>query len=372
MDEDTARRYPEWTRLSPELVQAFLQDTLNGHYDLLPTETIWRDLKPTLKQRGYHLRSRYDAQWRPSWLGTDINPYWCEDSIKPITSNVMDATRDDGLSVAIKRVDRKPGEIEVARFFSSSELGLHPSNHCVPILDAFSDPVTPDSTYLVMPNLRPFDDPQFTFVGEVVDFVEQTLEGLQFMHEHNVAHLGCSEFTIMMDATRLYPQGWHPLRRDRSPDLLTKLPAPPSRISRPVRYYFTSFSHSIHFPPGAFPTIPPNWAIPQEDPVPGLCVDAYKADVYMLGCVYRRALCREFTGLDFLQPLVSGMTERDTGRRLSAADALALFRRMRKPLYMRRRLRPVHKTVSGRDAVAAVTSIVRPVDRTVEGAMDLV
>jgi hypothetical protein len=51
-----------------------------------------------------------------------------------------------------------------------------PTNHCVPILDSFSDPVFPRVDYIVMPALRPFNDPEFCFIGEVVDFVTQLLE----------------------------------------------------------------------------------------------------------------------------------------------------------------------------------------------------
>ncbi|KII93053.1 hypothetical protein PLICRDRAFT_170845 [Plicaturopsis crispa FD-325 SS-3] len=96
--------------------------------------------------------------------------------------------------------------------------------------------------------------------------------------------------------------------------------------------------------------------------------DAYKTDVYTLGCVYRRALCQKFTGLEFLQPLVAAMTDQEPSRRPSAADAVALFRRIRgqlDPARMRRRLRPVHETFPMRvvrDAVAAMNSIVRRVE----------
>lgn len=90
--------------------------------------------------------------------------------------NITDATRDDGLRVAIKRVKRKTDEVEIAKFLSSPTLRCHPLNHCVPILDVFHDPVNPGRTYIVMPLLRPFDDPTFAHVSEVVDFVGQTLE----------------------------------------------------------------------------------------------------------------------------------------------------------------------------------------------------
>jgi hypothetical protein len=51
-------------------------------------------------------------------------------------------------------------------------------NHCVPILAVFSDDWDPWYQYIVMPVLRPFNEPNFTSLGEVVDFVNQTSGGL--------------------------------------------------------------------------------------------------------------------------------------------------------------------------------------------------
>lgn len=49
-------------------------------------------------------------------------------------------------------------------------------NHVVPFYDAFKDSRTPHIEFMVMPVLRRFDDPEFTMVFEVVDFVTQCLE----------------------------------------------------------------------------------------------------------------------------------------------------------------------------------------------------
>lgn len=82
----------------------------------------------------------------------------------------------DGLSVCLKAVYKTPKEVEIAKYFSSPELLQEPTNHSVPVLDVLRDPSAPDFEYLVMPLLRPFDDPDFTVIGEVVDFVTQILE----------------------------------------------------------------------------------------------------------------------------------------------------------------------------------------------------
>ena len=60
--------------------------------------------------------------------------------------------------------------------FSHDNLRNDPRNHCVPVLDAFPDEGDNAVTYLVMPLLRPFDDPPFDFVHDIVDFTDQILE----------------------------------------------------------------------------------------------------------------------------------------------------------------------------------------------------
>lgn len=59
-------------------------------------------------------------------------------------------------------------------------------NHCVPILDFIEGDEEEYISFLVMPLLRKFNDPPFHFVGEIVDFVQQTLEVCTYP-----AHLHC-------------------------------------------------------------------------------------------------------------------------------------------------------------------------------------
>ncbi|KAF8556724.1 hypothetical protein OG21DRAFT_1506109 [Imleria badia] len=55
-----------------------------------------------------------------------------------------------------------PNEVKIA-----SRLG----NHCVPILAVFPDDQDPRYQYIVMPVLRPFDEPNFTSFGEVTSIL---------------------------------------------------------------------------------------------------------------------------------------------------------------------------------------------------------
>ena len=77
--------------------------------------------------------------------------------------------------MVIKRVERGSKEVEIAQMLSTRESLNEEDNHTVPILDYFDDKEDKVVGFLVMPFLRPFDDPEFSFVSEVVDFVHQTL-----------------------------------------------------------------------------------------------------------------------------------------------------------------------------------------------------
>ena len=82
----------------------------------------------------------------------------------------------------IKRIDCRthPHEFKIASRLGSSESRKDELNHCVPVLALLSDDRDPWYKYIVMPVLRPFNEPNFTSFGEVIDFVNQTLEASYF------------------------------------------------------------------------------------------------------------------------------------------------------------------------------------------------
>ena len=118
--------------------------------------------------------------------------------------SVMDAVRiKDGLPVFLKVAGK--AEADVHQFLWSDTLRADPRNRTVPLLDAFRLPHV-EETVIVMLRVRRFNSPRFDTVGEAVSFFEQlfevrgrrspvdsaltipVLQGIQFMHEHNVAH----------------------------------------------------------------------------------------------------------------------------------------------------------------------------------------
>jgi serine/threonine protein kinase len=179
---------------------------------LAPGEPYWVRLHDFLSTKGYRLRRRYDPDWQPSWLSSSrgqrrVKYYECEDSINPLVRtanfssvvlcvshavqnpNVLDAIRiADGLKVVLKRILSASSEHQIASYFSSPPMRSHPRNRTVPILEFIVLPNDMQHLLVVMPYLRCFDTPPFHCRKEVVDAFRQFLQGLEFMHEHGVAH----------------------------------------------------------------------------------------------------------------------------------------------------------------------------------------
>jgi hypothetical protein len=90
----------------------------------------------------------------------------------------MDATRQrDGKRVMLKKLfpEEGPHELRITQFFSSPEVARDPRNHCVPLLDVIEIPKT-GQKLMVMPFLRPFNNPHFQTIGEFVAFFTQVCE----------------------------------------------------------------------------------------------------------------------------------------------------------------------------------------------------
>lgn len=164
---------------------------------LLDFEERWRDKQSFLESKGYMLRPRYRPGWTPSWRNKPlVDPRNREDAIIPPVStdndwsfvsqtqhrfqpilNLMDARRlSDNQLICIKRVLTASHEISIACHLSRDEVRSDPRNHSVPILDTFQDDEDDRISYLVMPFLRPMDNPPFEVVQDVADFVDQILE----------------------------------------------------------------------------------------------------------------------------------------------------------------------------------------------------
>ncbi|KAH8103565.1 kinase-like domain-containing protein [Cristinia sonorae] len=289
-------------------------------------EVQWRERYDGLLVRGYQLRPRYRPNWKPSWIGTSLDVDCCEDFVDTIYTNVLDATRlRDNQLVCMKVVSRDSEEFRIARMVSPSNHTRSPNNHCVPIIEVIPDPTNSSNQILVMPYLHPCNSPKFDSVEQVIDFVKQTLEGLCFLHSQGVAHRDCWTTNIMMDAAVLYPDGHHPIKPWRTPDISGSSKVL-KRSHHPIKYYFIDFGLSTYFEIGESPYVlgakcadrtPPE--LSNEIPY-----NAFMLDVYILGHVFESEL-QAFPGIEPLKSLAAAMMDKQPERRPTAEDALRIF-----------------------------------------------
>ncbi|KAJ6558347.1 kinase-like domain-containing protein [Mycena capillaripes] len=296
-------------------------------------EEVWAGFQPFLETHGYMLRPRY----RPGWfLPVGMGPSSSETAI---AADVLDATRiSDGAQVILKMVQLFSADTYISCFLTK-EPGAQ--KYTLPILDIIPAPEYNELAFMVMPRMRNCCQPDFATVAEFVDFVQQVLEGLIFLHGKNIAHRDICRRNIVIDASHMIPGGFHfmrpntsdgqqPLRPytgDDSDPFLFKSRTQAGLGS--VRYYFIDFGLSSRFASydarglvtGVFGQL--------RDGVPELFeripYDPFKVDICLVGEMLRTEFLLEYDGLDFIVPFVRKLCRRNPARRPDATKALALF-----------------------------------------------
>ena len=92
-----------------------------------------------------------------------------------------------------------------------------------------------------------------------------------------------------MDAQALYPEGFHPVRLNYTPDILYRA-THFTRAEHPVRYFYIDFGLSTRFAPGASSYVLGD--VGRDTDVPELSndvpYDAFKVDIFSLGNVFSK------------------------------------------------------------------------------------
>nr|VWP00762.1 Pheromone processing endoprotease KexB (EC [Ganoderma boninense] len=294
-------------------------------------EAWWRDHQQWLEERGYMLRPRYHPGWQPSWI-TDPQETknQCEDMDPPISSYILDAVRiwDNSLVVLKKVISwRNPHEVKISQYLSLEALRSDPRNHSVHVLDVLGVPDDPDATIMVLPLLRACDNPHWQTEGEVLSFVKQIFEGIQYMHELHVAHRDCTVGNIMYDPRPMFPNMFHPRRPSRSLDYQFS-PKHSTRTACPVRYFFIDFGLSRRYkseggPPRERPIRGGDKSVPEFETWNGELLDPFPTDIYYLGNVW--LVTKHYRGMEFLAPLVKDMVHPDPSQRPTIDDVVRRF-----------------------------------------------
>ncbi|KAI0072000.1 kinase-like protein [Panus rudis PR-1116 ss-1] len=330
----------------------------HGPVRLFDHEKFWAEHQPWLAEKGYVLRPRYRPGWTPSWKGEDVFLLDYEDAILPVNGHILDATREaDGEAVILKLVHQNvhPLEKEISLFLSREPLVSHPRNHCVPINDVLDVPDMEDSIILVMPVLRPHDDPRMKSVGEALEFFRQIFEGLQFMHQLHIAHRDCTTMNIMMDPKPTFPRGFHPREMQKNSNFQGHAKHY-TRTARPTKYYLIDFGLSRKYspadgPPREPPILGGDRSVPEfqfapEDPI--LPVDPFPTDVYYIGNMIREYYMKTKVGLQFMEPLINDMVQTDPSKRPTMDEVVKRFDDIRRRIpWWRLRSRLADKDETG-------------------------
>ncbi|KAJ7154563.1 kinase-like domain-containing protein [Mycena filopes] len=297
---------------------------------LLIVERFWASIQPFLLTEGYQLRPRYRPDWVPSWTVKKNRHQQYEDALTIIFISVLDATRiSDGKKVILKRIETNGDEMAIMKHLNTPSMRSDPRNRTIPLLEVIPLPEGPWSL-LVMPYCREFNYPPFHCRNEFVAAMSQFLEGLEFMHEQNIVHFDIAPQNMMMDESRVVPQGSH-FCNPRTHTGIWGLFSWNDRCTvPPVDYYYIDFGLSSFYPDGqdtarrlgtlrTFPTIPELSATVPYNP--------FKADIFQLGLTMHKSI-DAYPSLEDFRPVADGMTATNPSDRRVPADALAHLRRI--------------------------------------------
>jgi len=136
-----------------------------------------------------------------------------------------DSSKPSGASTSLmlRRVKRHSPESSILQTLNGDETRNDPWN---PAPNLLYTAERGDDVVLCFERLFDSDDPPLQTVSNVIDYIRQALEGLCFLHEHNVVHRAYGDPTgVMMDIGRTTTAGF-------------------DRTRFPVRYYRVDFSQA--------------------------------------------------------------------------------------------------------------------------------
>ncbi|TFY74936.1 hypothetical protein EWM64_g9077 [Hericium alpestre] len=223
-------------------------------------------------------------------------------------------------------------EVAITEFLSERQK-QDSRNHAVPLLDILR---VPDHCFLISPLYRTLEHghERLDTIGEGFDFVDQTLEGLAYLHQLRIAHRDVTIGNIVMDGKRMFPHGFH-MERPHRDERGRSLSGVRTRTQvGGVKYYYIDFGESMRFDSDGDIRIDvrskANIHAPETRGADRPPYDPFKTDIYALGMTYTKLLLKDYEGnFDILTPLLNEMTSEDPALRPSAAQALSKFKEIK-------------------------------------------
>ncbi|KZT41069.1 hypothetical protein SISSUDRAFT_1018130 [Sistotremastrum suecicum HHB10207 ss-3] len=305
---------------------------------LIGPEVQWARYQPWLQDIGYSLRPRYRPGWKASWVNGKLPEHKSEDGlVLHFRALVLDAKREsDKRSVALKLVPTHTQELPIWRYLTSPDNLADPRNHCVPLLAIHPLPDTDQYVLAVMPLLLNYETPYYETVREALSAIYHVIQGIEFLHERNVAHLDiCTQNTMMDPGANFFPKGFHPIRPmlvapdPDSPRLIYSDPT--SRTLSNAKYYIIDFGQSVMFNSNERHMI--TGSVGHHLNIPDFAdedkpYDPFRMDIRALGETFRKGPMQQYAGLEFLKPFVLTMLRDDPQERPLPAELLSQLLRL--------------------------------------------
>ncbi|KAI0057596.1 kinase-like protein [Artomyces pyxidatus] len=159
---------------------------------------------------------------------------------------VVFAARDrcnrDVVIKVVSKGQEGSGELEILKFLNTPDMRLDAANATVPVLEFIS---IGEWTFVVMPFCDGCENMPMVNAHEVLEFMEQLLSTLSFLHSHRIAHLDVSYENILMNHHGKLPETVEWV--DGYPVPIE--PPPEFHSTFPVRYLVMDFGYSVQFSP---------------------------------------------------------------------------------------------------------------------------
>ncbi|OCH86782.1 hypothetical protein OBBRIDRAFT_806536 [Obba rivulosa] len=262
----------------------------------------------------------------------------------PLAMAAWDSANRDVVIKVVSKGDEGAKELEILQYLNSEPLRSYAGNTTVPILDFLH---FDDWRFAVMPRCDPSDSLPFRDAGECLEFSDQILSALAFLHNHRIAHLDISNENILLNH-----RGQIPDTTDFCPEspygFVAIWPPHPWRSTFPVQYLLIDFGYSVRFPPDAplsACTAVPNSGGREHRPAEALesnpC-NPFAVDVYQTARLFYGWFADVVHSTPGFLELLQDMSSFNPARRPSAAESLARFRAFRH-LFPKDQLHEVHE-----------------------------
>ncbi|TRM69713.1 kinase-like domain-containing protein [Schizophyllum amplum] len=297
--------------------------------DYVVHQNMWCKYQPLLEAKGYRLPAEYTPENTISIaeLKKHGSPFLLTDH--PHVQ--LESKRiSDGSFVVLKFVKVSVQEAAITSHLAKIR---DPWNHTIPVWDVLSLPDDTKWCILVCPRFRSCYKLPFYTISQFVGFLRQVLRGLCFMHRHNIAHCDIASGNVVLDESATSEEDDETFVVEKSSPSKTlrfrgALRRWTARKRKAARYYFIDFGlscafdsyekrHNVYGVCGQHRDIP---ELSEETPY-----DPFKIDMRQVGETLKKDFIGEYSGLEFIQPLVDRLREDDPTKRPTAEEALDIF-----------------------------------------------